>query len=395
MISVSHSGSISANFPSKFRIGHKSEILKTHTSYSLLLEKARSLTSIKERIVKDLHRTHLISTDESKQVSLCNILLCVAYLFPGISYCQGMNCVAAGLLLVLESEEDSMYMFVSIIQEWPLSKVYEPGLPDLLLREYQFNVYFKRLLPDLFTHFKNEDVTTGFFMSRWYLTIFSIYLPFEICIYIWDCIFNSQWKAIIKISISLMMELKGKLIVMDKAHISCFLRDSMRDFSLNYKKVLSEAWNVKVKKSDLNQLAQEFYIQVADYKLKNIEPYFTEEENTALYETKLKLAEHSEENIRLIKGIQKNIEDQGKKIEDLDREARDMEGQINELELMIENQCDKKVAYLKTLQELQVKVGDESGILNEDLWVIKGKIECIESVLKEMKKEYIDKVIFT
>jgi gas vesicle protein len=169
----------------------------------------------------------------------------------------------------------------------------------------------------------------------------------------------------------------------------------MRDFSCNYKQVLRQAWSIKVTNSALEDLAQDFYIQVANYKLKNIEPYFTEEENTALYETKLKLAEHSEENNRLIQGLQKNIEDQGKKIEDLVREARDMASQMHELENLIENQCDKKSAYVKTLSELQGKVGDGSGIYESDLNIIQEKINDIDFTLKEMKNEYIDKVSFT
>lgn len=351
---------------------------------------------IKERIVKDLHRTHLVSTDLDKQESLCNILLCVAYVFPEISYCQGMNCVAAVLLLALESEENCVFMFIAIIKDWNLAKIYEPGLPDLMLREFQFNCYAKKIMPDLYLHLKNEGITTGFFMSRWYLTMFSIYLPLKTCLHIWDSVFYCKWKAIIKVSLALMVELKFKLVTMDKSNISGLLRDSARESVCNYDKVLKTAGKIKVKNSELRKYTEEFYIQLADFKLKNSEPYFTDEENTALCETKLKLAEHSEENLRLIQEIQKNIEIYGKKIEELWKEAKEMEKQVHGLENQLETHCDRKAAYLRTLDELKKGYieGKKTGILKEDLICIEEKITKIDEILKDLKKEYIDKVPF-
>lgn len=344
-----------------------------------------------------MHRTHLVASDLKKQESLCNILLCIALIFPDISYCQGMNCVAAVLLLVLESEETCVYMFAAIINDWKLAKIYEPGLPDLMLREFQFNCYAKRLVPDVYNHLKNEGITTGFFMSRWYLTMFSIYLPLNACLKIWDCVFYSKWKAIIKVSLALMVELKIKLVTMDKSHISCLLRDSARESVASYEKVLKTAGNIKVKNSELQKYTEEFYIQLADYKLKNNECYFTEEENTALFETKIKLAEHSEENLRLIQEIQKNIEIYGKKIEELRKDVKEMGKQVHELENVIENHCERKAAYIKTLEELRKGYDEQnkSGILIEDLNFIQEKIQNIDEILKDLKKEYIDKVSFT
>ena len=371
-------------------------MVRRYSSYAELLEKAQSLTVIKERIVKDLHRTHLVSTDLEKQESLCKILLCVAYVFPEITYCQGMNCVAAVLLLALESEESCVFMFIAIIKDWSLAKIYEPGLPDLMLREFQFNCYAKKLMPDLYLHLKNEGITTGFFMSRWYLTMFSIYLPLETCLHIWDSVFHSKWKAIIKVSLALMVELKPKLVSMDKSTISGLLRDSARESVCNYDKVLKTAGTIKVKNSELRKFTEEFYIQLADFKLKNNESYFTEEENTALYETKLILAEHSEENLRLIQEIQKNIEVYGKKVEELWGEAREMEKQIHELENQIEAHCDRKAAYSRTLEELKKGYveGKKVGILKEDLACIEGKILKTDEALRDLKREYIDKVLF-
>lgn len=328
----------------------------------------------------------------------------IAYVMPSITYCQGMNCIGGALLHILGDEEKSFFMFYAMIKNWDLEKVFEPGLPDLLLREFQYNFYAKKLMPDLFNHFKQEDITTGFFMSRWFLTIFSIYLPVDMTTRVWDCIFHSKWKSIIKISLSLMLELKQKLICMDKAGISCFLRDSVRENYSNCSAMLKKAYTIKVRNKHLNDLKEKFHIQVADYKLNNSEPYFTNDELAALSKTKLRLAEQSSERVKKIQEIQKSIELHGKIIENYKRESYSLSQQIHELENIIENHCEKKAALIKTLDELQDRYQKEQAntsedpptnafILKEDLIIIQEKIKNIDDTLKELTKEYINKVI--
>lgn len=315
-----------------------------------------------------------------------------------------MNCIAATLLTVLKNEETCFFMFVSIIKEWQLEKVFEPGLPDLLLREFQFNYYAKRIFPELYNHFKIEGITTGFFMARWFLTIFSIYLPLQVVEKAWDCIFYSKWKAIIKIALALMDELKGKLLHMDKAGISSFIRDSVREGNSDYKAVLCSALPIKVTNKKLLELAEQFYIHIANYKLNNPEPYFTPEENLALAETKSKIVEIDLEKLVEIKEIQGTVEFYGKEIARLQKEYKDLTEEISNLENSIENLCELKAIYIKSLEEMQEKhlsdlktlkvpVNSLSYINKEDVLQAQDKVRVIDENLKDLTKDYINKVI--
>ena len=50
------------------------------------------------------------------QAALGRVLLAFSVHRPDIGYCQGMNCIAAMLLLVMErKEEDSFWVLVSLI----------------------------------------------------------------------------------------------------------------------------------------------------------------------------------------------------------------------------------------------------------------------------------------
>ena len=202
-----------------------------------------------------------------------------------------------------------------------------------------------------------------------------------------------------------MIELKPKFLLMDKASISSYLRDSFRENSLNYDNVLKSALSIKITNTQLSMIQEQFYIQVANYKLNNLESYFTNNELTALAETRLKLTEHSSEKFKEIKEIQANIEFYGKLIEEYQRDFVDIAREINELENNIENTCEKKAVYIKHLEDLQDKyfleqrdanqvenLGNSSFISKNDLLQVQEKIKIIDDQLKELTKEYINKV---
>jgi hypothetical protein len=313
-----------------------------------------------------------------------------------------MNCIAGALLHFLQDESSSFYMFASIITCWDLQKLFEPGLPDLLLREFQFNYYAKLSIPDLHSHFKSEGITTGFFMSRWYLTIFSVYLPVEVCLRVWDCVFFSKWKAILKVSLALMLGLRDRLAHMDKASVSAFLRDNHRAAADSYTGLLPAAYAVKVKNSRLAELKEQFFLKVADYKLHNLDPYFTNDEVNALDQARARLSEQRNENNRRVQEMQRFIEDSGKKIEAYRREKAEVDAQVHELENEIEMLCEKKALFIKVSEEMTEKIeaSNRSGeiaamknfIIREDLNVMQEKIRNVEERLKGLTREYINKV---
>ena len=59
-------------------------------------------------------------------------------------------------------------------------------MPDYAVRLFQMNYYLKKYLPELFYHLRKNEVTSDFFFSKWILTIFSSYLPYETLCYVWD-----------------------------------------------------------------------------------------------------------------------------------------------------------------------------------------------------------------
>ena len=58
-------------------------------------------------------------------------------------------------------------------------------MPDYSIRLYQLKYYIKMFFPEIFYHLKNQQIQ-DIFISKWVLTIFSSYLPFETLAHVWD-----------------------------------------------------------------------------------------------------------------------------------------------------------------------------------------------------------------
>ena len=59
-------------------------------------------------------------------------------------------------------------------------------MPDYQIRIFQLNHYLSVNLPNIFNHFKKQEINADLFLGRWFLTLFSSFLPFEVLCKVWD-----------------------------------------------------------------------------------------------------------------------------------------------------------------------------------------------------------------
>ena len=97
-------------------------------------------------------------------------------------------------------------------------------MPDYSIRVYQLNFFIKKFMPDLFYHFKKQQINPDMFFSKWILTIFASYLPFGTLAKVWDVFLIDGWKAIFKFCLCFLDELHQYLIKMDLNESSKFFR---------------------------------------------------------------------------------------------------------------------------------------------------------------------------
>ena len=178
------------------------------------------------QIQVDIKRTSSPKTGKlfqpSEAESLVNILKALAFVFPQIGYCQGMNYVAAALYSYfstqdegssdLNAEDNTFLLFVSLMVHKRLKPLFTSQVPDYHLRNYILKELLNQFLPQLMSHFKKLNLNLEMLTGNWLMTLFTGYLPYDLLMPILDNFFLEGWSAIYRVSIALLELLAPKFL---------------------------------------------------------------------------------------------------------------------------------------------------------------------------------------
>ena len=144
------------------------------------------LISTLEQIEKDVgrtfpgHRTFTHSADGQAQLRRVLRAYCAGRnLHTG--YCQGMNFVAATLLLVMSTEEDAFWMFLLTMERLLPADYYTDGLTGVRIDSQVLITLMKERLPSLHAHFEASGVLPllPIVTTQWFIALFVFWLPTE------------------------------------------------------------------------------------------------------------------------------------------------------------------------------------------------------------------------
>ncbi|CAF1398107.1 unnamed protein product [Adineta ricciae] len=113
------------------------------------------------------------------QESLFNVIKAYSLYDREVGYCQGIAFIV-GLLLMHMPEEEAFAVLVSIMQDYKMRDMYKPDMFYLGLCVYQLECLIQENLPDLYRHFRSENIHTSMFASSWFITLFSNQLPLNL-----------------------------------------------------------------------------------------------------------------------------------------------------------------------------------------------------------------------
>ena len=205
----------------KIMLNYK-EIKQKYNYKNILEEVKKDPNSVKNLdIIKlDIIRTSFDKDEETKRKKIGNILGAISKELPSLNYCQGMNQIAAFLLDVCDNdEEDAFFVFLSLMIDSEYSNLFKNELEKLNLLFYQFERVLSSTLPEIYFYLKNNNITPGYFVSPWFITLFTdAFIDKESennkrnIMKVFDLFISSGFKAIIKIGISLLKYNESKII---------------------------------------------------------------------------------------------------------------------------------------------------------------------------------------
>ena len=391
-------------------------------------EKIKSIKKSIEFIRRDIDRTYYIDyfTKGNGKIELKRVLESMCTVKGNVGYCQGMNFIVGAMIYLLKSEIDSFYIFNCMLNSYELNTLFEYNTPDYNTRVYQLNFYVKKYIPQVFQHFKKNDLSFDLIYSGWLLTLFSNYYDIEQLDFPWTCFIIDKWKGLIKICLIIIYELKDKLLECNLEGITKLMKENNAKLNKDFSKAVDLYKNkFKVTNKQLRQLKTEYYADLVKKKLEDTKTELNKWEE----DQKQPLIEYLNEKNKIENNVIKDIETYKilneecvkkylltlKKNNELMNYIKSLKIRINELasikydyEELFEyyknalEQLDKKYSDEKQRENLRNIIETEKNNLLEkylkikDEFIVKNQLlykqcEAIEKIGKEIKKCEIDK----
>jgi len=171
-----------------------------------LSQEAIRTSQAAQDIEKDLHRSmpsHPYYSNQPKNLEpLRNVLLAYAARNPAVGYCQGMNIVAAMLLLYL-SEEVAFWVLSCIIEEIA-PDYYNKQLFGSQVDQKVFNRLVKRKYPDLYAHLKTIGMPLHLLTLPWFMTFLIDCIPWDASLVVLDNMLRNGTAILFQVALSIL-----------------------------------------------------------------------------------------------------------------------------------------------------------------------------------------------
>ena len=219
------------------------------------------IKEIKNQIKLDINRTLIkypIGKEKDFTIKLSQLLFEISSREIGLSYVQGMNFIAAFILLLTgNNSELSLIIFFKVfyMESKFFKKPYKLCYDENFILLTHYVVLFKDLLyrnyKDLYYKIISLD-ENFFWLLKWIQTLFVINFKFELAIKFWDIIISKGLDYIIYISLSIIVFLENQIYECDDIVQFIKLLDNLYNFqnddsiemlSFIFNNVENDIWN--------------------------------------------------------------------------------------------------------------------------------------------------------
>ncbi|XP_055824731.1 uncharacterized protein LOC129893245 [Solanum dulcamara] len=174
------------------------------------------VTPATKQIDHDLPRTFpghpWLDTSEG-HAALRRVLVAYSFRDSDVGYCQGLNYVAALLLLVLKTEEDAFWMLAVLLENVLVSDCYTNNLSGCHVEQRVFKDLLTKKCPRLAAHLDSLEFDVSLVCTEWFLCLFSKSLPSETTLRVWDVLFFEGAKVLFHVALAIFKMNEEKLLV--------------------------------------------------------------------------------------------------------------------------------------------------------------------------------------
>eukprot|EP01068_Selenidium_serpulae_P017561 Selendium_serpulae@DN6387_c0_g1_i15.p1 len=146
------------------------------------------------------------------KTNIQRVLLAYAFFDPEVGYVQGMNFLVAALLWH-STEEETFWLFVTLMMFYDLRYMFLPGLPGLRKRISVLQALLTRCEPYCLAHLEAAGVTVQTMATDWILTLFAYSIPIGPLAELWDQFFDDGWLSIYRLVVYRISRIRNELLM--------------------------------------------------------------------------------------------------------------------------------------------------------------------------------------
>ncbi|CAN1288858.1 TBC1 domain family member 2A [Linum perenne] len=174
------------------------------------------VTPATRQIDHDLPRTFpghpWLDTPEG-HAALRRVLVAYSFRDSDVGYCQGLNYVAALLLLVMKTEEDAFWMLAVLLENVLVNDCYTTNLSGCHVEQRVFKDLLDKQCPRLAAHLDSLEFDVSLVATEWFLCLFSKSLPSETTLRVWDVLFYEGAKVLFHVALAMFKMKEEQLLL--------------------------------------------------------------------------------------------------------------------------------------------------------------------------------------
>ncbi|KAE9606418.1 putative Rab-GTPase-TBC domain-containing protein [Lupinus albus] len=174
------------------------------------------VTPATRQIDHDLPRTfpgHPWLDTPKGHAALRRVLVVYSFRDSDVGYCQGLNYVAALLLLVMKTEEDAFWMLAVLLENVLVNDCYTNNLSGCHVEQRVFKDLLVKKCPRIASHLEALGFDVSLVTTEWFLCLFSKSLPSETTLRVWDVIFYEGAKVIFNVALAIFKMKEDELLL--------------------------------------------------------------------------------------------------------------------------------------------------------------------------------------
>ncbi|PWN32506.1 TBC-domain-containing protein [Meira miltonrushii] len=172
---------------------------------------------------------------------LRRLLVAYSWYNPQCGYCQGMNNLAATLLLTHATEEEAFWVLASLIENILPVDYFTAHLLIAQADQRVLIDFVQELMPKLAGHIDELGVDLPAVTFAWFLSLYTDCLPVETLFRVWDVLFVEGMGILFKVALSIFMLNEKELLRTNSPSSFYSLMHSMTSHQFSADKLLALA----------------------------------------------------------------------------------------------------------------------------------------------------------